>query len=152
MMATRKSRKSTGSTKAASGKKRSRKAPTRKKSTARKKKAPARKVRARKSNGAATSAADLRKRAAQAETDVQVETPPAEGVNALAMSLGGLQLQNLDLNNIDLEQLGETVQGVIDFVEENPLTSAAVALGAGVVLTSMYWDKVTGKHSGPGTG
>jgi hypothetical protein len=33
----------------------------------------------------------------------------------------------------------------VGFVEENPVIATAMALGAGVVLTSMYWDKLTTK-------
>jgi hypothetical protein len=33
----------------------------------------------------------------------------------------------------------------MEFVNKNPMVSAAVALGAGAVLTSMYWEKLTGQ-------
>jgi hypothetical protein len=66
------------------------------------------------------------------------------------MSLGGLQLPNVDLSNVDLgnldiEGMEETARHVMEFVNKNPVVSAAVALGAGVVLTSMYWEKLTGQ-------
>jgi len=113
------------------------KAATSVKKTGRKKKARKKKVR--------SAAADLRKRAARAESEsesaAEVEPAPA-GLDTLAMSLGGVQIPNLDLRNME-----DTVKGVVNFVEDNPVAAAAMALGAGVVLTSMYWDKVSDSRS-----
>lgn len=106
----------------AATKKTARKKATRKKAT--------RKAGAR----ASTSAASLRERAAQAEAEVP--QTDGNGMQIPAMSIGGLEIPD-----VDLEQLEGTVRSVVDFVEENPLAAAAMALGAGVALTSLYWDK-----------
>jgi hypothetical protein len=54
------------------------------------------------------------------------------------MSIGGLQIPNLQLGNME-----GTVRNVVSYVQQNPLAAAAMALGAGMVLTSMYWDQVS---------
>ena len=37
-------------------------------------------------------------------------------------------------------EIQDTVRGVVGYVQQNPLAAAAVAIGVGVMLTSMYWD------------
>jgi hypothetical protein len=144
-MATRKRRttarsRSAGKTTAKKGrttaaKKTARKRPPRK--TAARKAAAASRPAKRKAGTRKTTAAELRKRAAAAEeTAEQVESPDTE---TLAVSIGGLEVPDLDLGKIE-----GAVRDVMDFVEENPVAAAAMALGAGAVLTSMYWDKASG--------
>jgi hypothetical protein len=55
------------------------------------------------------------------------------------MALGGLEIPGLQLDNVQ-----ETVRTVVNYVQQNPLAAAAVAIGAGVMLTSMYWDSGSG--------
>ena len=123
---------------ASAKKKTTRKAAGTKKKT--KKKAKKKRAAAKK-----TTAAELRQRAAEAEIEIKTEAPPAQGPEAMQAALGGLALPNIDLENMDLSGIQDSVKGIVDFVEENPVAAAAVALGAGVVLTSMYWDKSGGK-------
>jgi hypothetical protein len=54
------------------------------------------------------------------------------------MSIGGLQIPGLQLDNVE-----DTVRNVVSYVQQNPLAAAAVALGAGVMLTSMYWEGIS---------
>lgn len=123
-----------------------------KKTAARKKTAkrkPAKKKSTKKRSAKKTTAADLRKRAEQAEIEVKVETEaqqPQPGAAPMAAALGGLTIPSVDLEGLDLAGVQESVKGIVDFVEDNPVAAAAVALGAGVVLTSLYWDKSSGKN------
>lgn len=123
------------------------KAAPKKKAAAKKTTAARRKTRPKKKTGKTTTAADLRKRAAQAETEVQSESASAAG--AAAVSVGGLQIPGVDLENLDLGKVQNTVRDMVEFVEENPVAAAAVALGAGVALTSVFWDRsAAGKNKG----
>jgi hypothetical protein len=160
-MATKKKAKKKTKKKVARRKAAAKKAPARKKTAKRKaakknvtkkkvtrKPAAARKAtkkkRAKASKKAAgkSTAEQLRQRAAQAEIEVKTKAPPAaQGIPAL----GGLAIPNVDLEGLDLAGVQDSVKGIVDFVEENPVAAAAVALGAGVVLTSLYWDKMSGK-------
>jgi len=135
-------------------KKTAKKATTKKKTTKRAaakkkpaKKKPARKKAARKASTAKkkSTADDLRNRAAQAEIEVATDAPAVPGGDAVTAALGGLAIPNVDLEGLDLAGVQESVKGIVDFVEDNPVAAAAVALGAGVVLTSLYWDKTSGK-------
>ena len=110
-----------------------------KKSSKSRSRAPAAK-RKRKTTARKKSAASLRKRAAAAESEVTTvaETPPAAGLQLPAMTIGGMEIPSMDVASIE-----GTVKTVVDFVEENPLAATAIALGAGVALTAMYWDKLS---------
>jgi len=73
----------------------------------------------------------------------------------VGISLGGLQIPNVDLANLDLSNLDlgeldlgnieDSIKNVAEFIDKNPVGAAAMALGAGVVLTSLYWDKMADK-------
>ena len=82
----------------------------------------------------------LHRRAVQAESEAQApsEAPKAAATETGTLSIGGLQIPNLQLGNME-----GTVRNVVSYVQENPLAAAAMALGAGMVLTSMYWDQVS---------
>ena len=87
------------------------------------------------------------------KVQTETEAPQVQGTEAAAMSLGGLPIPNIDLSNIDLSDIDlsnvqDSLRGVTNFVQENPIASAAVALGAGVVLTSLYWDRTSNKDKG----
>ena len=128
-------------------KKKAAKKKTAKKKTAKRK--PAKKKSTRKRSAKKATAADLRKRAEQAEIEVKIETEaqqPQPGMGNMTAALGGLSLPNVDLEGLDIAGVQESVKGIVDFVEDNPVAAAAVALGAGVVLTSLYWDKSSGKN------
>jgi hypothetical protein len=61
---------------------------------------------------------------------------------------GAAGIPGLQTNDIQ-----ETVQTVVTYVQQNPLGAAAVAIGVGVMLASMYWDNKaewTGKPRTPG--
>jgi len=98
--------------------------------------------RSRNADRAAKSGRDnvtrLHRRAVQAENEVETpsEAPEMVAAPAPAMSIGGLQIPNLG-------NMEGTVRNVVSYVQENPLAAAAMALGAGMVLTSMYWDQVS---------
>ena len=78
----------------------------------------------------------LRKRAIQAESaaQTQADTPQASETKPATMSIGGLQIPNLQLGNLE-----GTVRSAVKYAQENPLAVAAMALGVGGVLTSMCW-------------
>lgn len=82
----------------------------------------------------------LHRRAVEAESEAQVlsEVPETPETATPTMSIGGMQIPSLDLANME-----GTVRNVVNYVQKNPLGAAAMALGAGVVLTSMYWDQVS---------
>ena len=61
----------------------------------------------------------------------------------MAASLGGLGGLPIPAD-FDLSKVQDSIKGITAFVEENPIAAAAVALGAGVMLTSLYWDKNKG--------
>ncbi len=86
----------------------------------------------------------LRRRAVEAESEAQAQTdtPQVPEANTATMSIGGLQIPNLQLGNME-----GTVRNVVNYVQENPLAAAAMALGAGAVLTSMYWDQASETRS-----
>ena len=101
-------------------------------------------ARSRRTERAAKSSGDtvsrLRRRAMEAETEAQAQTDtqPVPATNSATMSIGGVQIPNLQLGNME-----GTVRNVVSYLQENPLSAAAMALGAGVVLTSMYWDQAS---------
>ncbi len=82
--------------------------------------------------------ARLHRRAVQAESQAAPVETPEPAATTPTMSIGGLQIPSLDLANME-----GTVRNVVNYVQKNPLGAAAMALGAGVVLTSMYWDQVS---------
>lgn len=84
-------------------------------------------------------------RVAPAETEVQVQQSASPDIAALAtMALGGLQIPGLQMDNME-----DTVRTVVGYVQKNPVAAAAVALGAGVLLTNLYWDKLSSGTRGP---
>jgi len=132
--------------KTAAKKKSAKKKSTKKKSA---KKAAARKKTSKKKAAKKTTAADLRKRAAEAEVQTEAEAPQAQAADPMAAMLGGLPLpEGLDLGNLDLSNVQSSLKGITEFVEQNPIASAAVALGAGVALTSIFWDKNKSRNEG----
>ena len=52
-----------------------------------------------------------------------------------------------EISGLQTDDIQETVRTVVTYVQQNPLGAAAVAIGVGVMLTSMYWDNRAG---GPG--
>ena len=103
--------------------------------------------RAAKGGGADATAARLQERARRAEREAAAEPEPAEAAaaanGAATLPFGGLQIPNLQLGNME-----GTVRNVMKYVQENPLAAAAMAVGAGVMLTSMYWDQSAAKSGG----
>jgi hypothetical protein len=90
--------------------------------------------RQRLSDQAAQSAHDVvnhvHKRAAKMEDEFRT---------AVGSAAGGNRAEGPAIQLSDIEG---TVRSVVTFVQENPFAAAAAALGAGVVLTSMYWDRI----------
>jgi hypothetical protein len=41
---------------------------------------------------------------------------------------------------LQADDIQETVRTVVTYVQQNPLAAAAVAIGVGVMLSSMYWE------------
>jgi len=41
---------------------------------------------------------------------------------------------------LQADDIQETVRNVVTYVQQNPLAAAAVAIGVGVMLSSMYWE------------
>lgn len=72
----------------------------------------------------------LHERAAQVEDELRQAATTVSGG-----SEEGTTLQLTDIEG--------TVRKVTDYVQENPFAAAALALGAGAMLTSMYWDDFT---------
>jgi ElaB/YqjD/DUF883 family membrane-anchored ribosome-binding protein len=72
----------------------------------------------------------LHERAAQVEDELRQAATTVSGG-----SEEGTTLQLTDIEG--------TVRKVADYVQENPFAAAALALGAGAMLTSMYWDDFT---------
>jgi|CXWL01.1.fsa_nt_gi hypothetical protein len=98
----------------------------------------------RAAKGSRAKASRRKGRPAPAESEVQVQQPSSPDIAALAtMALGGLQIPGLQMDNME-----ETVRNVVGYVQKNPVAAAAVALGAGVLLTNMYWDKLGGGTRG----
>ena len=101
-------------------------------------------ARSRSADRAAKSGRDnvtrLHRRAVQGQSEAQTpsEAPQTPATEMSTMSIGGLQIPNLQLGNME-----GTVRNVVSYVQQNPLAAAAMALGAGMVLTSMYWDQVS---------
>ena len=91
------------------------------------------------------SAASLRKRAAVAESDSEAigGTSSISGLQIPAMTVGGMEIPSMDVASLE-----GTMKTVVDFVEENPLAATAIALGAGVALTAMYWEKLSAAQGG----
>ena len=58
--------------------------------------------------------------------------PKAAGAPAAAGTVG--------IPGREMGEIQDTVRGVVGYVQQNPLAAAAVAIGVGVMLTSMYWD------------
>ena len=89
----------------------------------------------------AASAKRSPKAAASAKQRAQsggiAKTAKAPEQNAGALEIPGLQVGDVQ----------ETVRSVVTYVQQNPLAAAAVAIGVGVMLTSMYWDNTAGKRS-----
>lgn len=71
----------------------------------------------------------LHERAAQVEDELR---------QAATVSGGSEEGTTLQLTDIE-----GTVRKVTNYVQENPFAAAALALGAGAMLTSMYWDDFT---------
>jgi len=104
-----------------------------------------------------TTRARLVERAAAAKRGPTTPTAPAKpparsrvtakAGKALDPAAGALGIPGLQIDNIQ-----ETVRSVVTYVQQNPLAAAAVAIGVGVMLTSMYWEKtaaVRGKAWAP---
>lgn len=99
-----------------------------------------------------TTRARLVERAAAAKRGPKTATarakqPPRSGGTAkagqaLTPAAGAVGIPGLQTNDIQ-----ETVQTVVAYVQQNPLGAAAVAIGVGVMLASMYWDN---KADAPG--
>jgi hypothetical protein len=79
--------------------------------------------------------ARLRRRAAQSQNEVPPQN--ASPGESSTISIGGFQIPTAQFGNME-----GTVRTVVSYVQQNPVAAAAVALGAGVMLTSMYWDQV----------
>jgi len=45
-------------------------------------------------------------------------------------------------SSVRLEKMQETAQKVVGYAKENPLTAVG-AVGAGVVLTTVFWDDIS---------
>jgi hypothetical protein len=59
----------------------------------------------------------------------------ASAGKAPAPAAGALEIPALQTDDIQA-----TVRNVVGYVQQNPLGAAAVAIGVGVMLASMYWD------------
>lgn len=84
-----------------------------------------------------------RRKGRKAPVASEDQVQQASGADLAAMAIGGLQIPGLQLDNME-----ESVRNVVGYVQKNPLAAAAVALGAGVLLTNMYWDKLSGNTRG----
>lgn len=84
-----------------------------------------------------------RPKEAAAEVAAAPAPAPQPAAQPAAMSVAGMQIPGVELANVE-----KTVRSVIDYVQENPLSAVAVALGAGVMLTSMYWDGQENRRRG----
>ena len=81
----------------------------------------------------------LHARAAQVEDELR---------QTASMVVGGAE----EGTTVQLNDIEGTVRNVMNYVEENPFAAAAMALGAGALLTSMYWDQfaaLRGKSKAP---
>jgi len=92
-----------------------------------------------------TTRARLVERAAAAKRGPRTTATPAKkpaqspgkarAVAATAPSAGTAAMPGLQADDIQ-----ETVRNVVTYVQQNPLAAAAVAIGVGVMLSSMYWE------------
>lgn len=82
-----------------------------------------------------THSADRTSGRTGARTATAVPAIEAESAASAATGSGGLQIPGLEL-----EELQETVQKVVDYIRQNPVAAVAVAFGAGMLLSAMYWD------------
>lgn len=98
-----------------------------------------------------TTRARLVARAASAKRAPKVAAPAkqrprsavvAKTARAPEQGPGALEIPGLQVGDVQ-----ETVRSVVTYVQQNPLAAAAVAIGVGVMLTSMYWDN-RGEHPG----
>jgi hypothetical protein len=74
----------------------------------------------------------LRDRAAQMEQGLRQSTSRAAGATEGA--------------GLDLADIEGSVRSIIDYIKENPVPATLIALGAGVVVTSMWNEQFGGRN------
>ena len=95
--------------------------------------------------GPTTTPGPTKRPAQSGGTATGSKAPAARAIGASA-GAGALEIPGLPMDDIQ-----ETVRRVVTYVQQNPLAAAAVAIGVGVMLTSMYWDNrgdASGKQRG----
>lgn len=80
-----------------------------------------------------TKAAGPPKRPAPAGASVKARK--ALRAEAMVPAAGAVEIPGLQMDDIQ-----QAVRSVVAYVQQNPLAAAAVAIGVGVTLASMYWD------------
>jgi len=76
--------------------------------------------------------------------------PAASSGTAMARSTPGPKAPAAAaIPGLQMDDIQETVRSVVNYVQQNPLAAAAVAIGVGVMLTSMYWDNKGGMPGRP---
>lgn len=81
------------------------------------------------------------------ETVTRLHESAAKVEDEIRRAAGTVVAGSPEGSTIDLANLEGAVRSVVDYVHENPFAAAAMALGAGVVLTSMYGDQMFGTRS-----
>jgi hypothetical protein len=92
-----------------------------------------------------TTRARLVERAAAAKRGSRTATArakqlPRSGGKASAGKAPAPAAGALAIPALQTDDIQETVRNVVGYVQQNPLGAAAVAIGVGVMLASMYWD------------
>ena len=70
-----------------------------------------------------------------------VRKPARSGDQPRVAKASGPGTTDLEIPGLQAGDIQDTVRSVVTYVQQNPLAAAAVAIGVGVMLTSMYWDK-----------
>lgn len=92
--------------------------------------------RAAAAKGIPPMAAGPRKR--PAPSMASAKAPKAPGTRAPGAA-------TLGVPGLEIDEIQETVRSVVTYVQQNPLAAAAVAIGVGVMLASMYWDSTANR-------